>query len=697
MAKLIVVALAFAALVAFASAYTTIVTTTIDDQIPYTQQSQQCQQQLQQKQFNQCHMYLQQGQGFFEDNRSGQKQQSQILQQCCNELQNVHQQCQCEAVKQVFQDVQQIQGQVGAQRSTVDSRSSESTYQQAQPSGSYGPLCLVINKHGLSNYHKKCINACKSLKGSETECQCEASLQEVFRPGTDAYTSVADVVDTTTADIKVFQGDLYPVTQPSHTPHALLSVSPSTWHQRLGHPGEEVLRSLVSRQFISCNKEKSHHICHACQLGKHVRLPFSSSDSVVTRCFEIVHSDIWTSPIVSSGGFKYYVLFLDHYSHYLWLYPLRTKSEVFQKFLHFRSYVNNQFKCDITAFQCDHGGEFDNTNLFQLFAQHGIQFRFSCPKTSQQNGHTTQSGQTTFPHQLITHSTQSTSGPNIVHQPTRTHPMVTRAQVGTVKPNPRFHGHTSHISPLPKYPVVALCDSNWRDAMYDKYNALIKNSTWILVPKPPNANVVRSMWLFRHKYHVDGSLSRYKARLVANGRSQQYGVDCDDTFSPVVKPATIRTVLSLALSRNWPIHQLDVKNAFLNGDLSETVYMYQPPGFVDPRFPHHVCRLQRSLYGLKQAPRAWFQRFAGYALRVGFSSSRCVSSLFIYQHVTPPKSDCSGTVILGCDVMEQEVQVTENNLQKETFLNFISKCFTIKISEFKNMSQQFRNNSKVQT
>ncbi|GJW87657.1 ribonuclease H-like domain-containing protein [Tanacetum coccineum] len=124
-------------------------------------------------------------------------------------------------------------------------------------------------------------------------------------------------------------GDLYPVTQPSPTPHALLSVSPSMWHQRLGHPGEEVLRSLVSRQFISCNKEKSYHICHACQLGKHVRLPFSSSDSVVTRCFEIVHSDIWTSPIASSGGFKYYVLFLDYYSHYLWIYPLRTKSEVF--------------------------------------------------------------------------------------------------------------------------------------------------------------------------------------------------------------------------------------------------------------------------------------------------------------------------------------------------------------------------------
>ncbi|GJY26409.1 ribonuclease H-like domain-containing protein [Tanacetum coccineum] len=106
--------------------------------------------------------------------------------------------------------------------------------------------------------------------------------------------------------------DLYPVTQPSSIPYALLSVSPSTWHQRLGHLGEEVLHSLVSRQFISCNKEKSPYICHACQLGKHVRLLLSSSNSVVTRSFEIVHSDIWTSPIVSSGGFKYYVLFLDH-------------------------------------------------------------------------------------------------------------------------------------------------------------------------------------------------------------------------------------------------------------------------------------------------------------------------------------------------------------------------------------------------
>nr|GEV22543.1 ribonuclease H-like domain-containing protein [Tanacetum cinerariifolium] len=111
-----------------------------------------------------------------------------------------------------------------------------------------------------------------------------------------------------------------------------------------------------------------------------------------------------------------------------------------------------------------------------------------------------------------------------------------------------------------------------------------------------NSNVNNLSTVFKSAYiHLaDGSLSRYKARLVANDSSQQLGIDCDETFSPVVKPATIPTVLSLALTRHWPIHQLDVKNAFLNGDLLETVYMHQPPDFVDPRYPHHVCRLQRE-------------------------------------------------------------------------------------------------------
>ncbi|GJY34359.1 ribonuclease H-like domain-containing protein [Tanacetum coccineum] len=212
--------------------------------------------------------------------------------------------------------------------------------------------------------------------------------------------------------------------------------------------------------------------------------------------------------------------------------------------------------------------------------------------------------------------------------------MVTHFRVGTNRPTERLNLHVSSISPLPKSYRDAFSDPNWQNAMPDKYHALIKNKTWTLVPRTPDTNIVRCMWLFRHKYLADGTLSRYKARLVANGSTQLERVDVDKTFSPVVKLNTIRTVLSLAASRHWPIHQLDVKNAFLHGDLSDTVYMHQPLRFYDFVNPDYVCLLQRSLYGLKQASQAWFQRFASYITRVGFSHSRCDSSLFIYKQGT---------------------------------------------------------------
>ncbi|GJU55465.1 ribonuclease H-like domain-containing protein [Tanacetum coccineum] len=578
-------------------------------------------------------------------------------------------------------------------------------------------------------------------------------------------------------------GDLYPVTSPSY-PKAFL-VSQHTWHQRLGHPGSDVLRSLVSNNFISCNKTKSPVLCHACQLGKHV-------------------------------------------------YPLCNKSDALSKFIHFRAFVKNQFMCDIKSLQCDHGGEFDNNALHQLFSSNGINIRFSCPKTSQQNGksecmirtinnlirtllfqahlpptfwvealhmvaylsnilpstaiqneiphtrlfktkpnyadlrvfgclcyphlHTNHKlesratpsiflgyptnhrgyrcldlntdkiilsrhvtfDETVFPYgsmtlnnspsytfldtspnliqqHLLTNSTKIPNRPSTTHRhptspttnfhpttslarppnspptppiqqlaqksliqqqaqpptppvqqqapthtiaptvnpnPTSTHPMVTRFRVGTNRPTKHYVCYVSPISLLLKSYTHAFNDPHWYRAMLDEFNALIENKTWILVPRPHNVNIVRCLWLFRHKHNADGSLNRYKARLVANGSSQLAGIDVDETFSPVVKLTTIRTVLSLAISRHWPVHQLDVKNAFLNDYLSETVYMQQPPGFRDSQHPDYVCLLQRSLYGLKQALRAWFQRFAAYAARVGFHHSRCDTSLFIYRQGT---------------------------------------------------------------
>ena len=166
--------------------------------------------------------------------------------------------------------------------------------------------------------------------------------------------------------------------------------------------------------------------------------------------------------------------------------------------------------------------------------------------------------------------------------------------------------------------------------MLDEYNTLIKNKTWELVPRPVGVNIIRSLQIFHYKRKSDGSFERYKARLVGDGKSQQVGVDCGETFSPVVKPATIRSVLSIALSKSWLIHQLDVKNAFLHGNLHETVYMCQSMGFRDSSHPDYVCLLKKSFYGLKQAPRAWYQRFVEYVSTIGFYNSKSDHSLFIY-------------------------------------------------------------------
>nr|GEY56074.1 ribonuclease H-like domain-containing protein [Tanacetum cinerariifolium] len=171
-------------------------------------------------------------------------------------------------------------------------------------------------------------------------------------------------------------------------------------------------------------------------------------------------------------------------------------------------------------------------------------------------------------------------------------PQVLKRDHGAFRPAQRpFYFNKISVSPLPKSYRDAFNDSNWQNTTRDEYTTLIKNKTWTLVPRPSDTNIVRCMWIFRHKYLANGAFSRYKARLVADGSTQLEGVDVDKTFSLVVKPGTIRAVLSLATSRHWPIHQLHVKNAFLHGDLSETVYMHQPLGFQDSAHPDYMYLL----------------------------------------------------------------------------------------------------------
>jgi hypothetical protein len=141
-------------------------------------------------------------------------------------------------------------------------------------------------------------------------------------------------------------------------PHALTVVAPTTWHRRLGHPGPNVLSRT---SFIQCTSNK-HDFCHACQLGKHTRLPFCSSSHRAERVFDLMHLDLLTSPVVSVSGSKYYRVILDDFTHYLWTFPLKLKSDTFTTLSNFFAYVSNQFGRKVKAIQCDNGREFDNSS-----------------------------------------------------------------------------------------------------------------------------------------------------------------------------------------------------------------------------------------------------------------------------------------------------------------------------------------------
>ncbi|XP_076908128.1 uncharacterized protein LOC143564868 [Bidens hawaiensis] len=382
--------------------------------------------------------------------------------------------------------------------------------------------------------------------------------------------------------------DLYPLTtnfiKPSSTPTALVGITQDRWHQRLGHPGNSLLHSF----------EESIY-------------PFSIQHSNTTLDYTFL-----TSPLNP-------LLWDNIHSHSRTTPPNDPNP----------SPLGPTNAGPTTPLGPNSAGPtVPQPHSPSIIQPPGPQSAHPGPTTTpiapSPPAHPSNSASNTQT------PTQPTPPPSVPQQPTRT--MRTRAMDGISKPKHLFNLNTTFLVPIPKNPHLALSTKEWYDAMQNEFSALIKNDTWELIPRRPDMNIIRSMWLFKHKFRSDGSLERYKARLVCDGRSQQVGVDCGDTFSPVVKPTTIRTVLTMALSNSWTIHQLDVTNAFLHGHLQETVYMHQPMGFRHRDYPDHVCRLKKSLYGLKQAPRAWYQRFTDFVIQHGFTQCKTDNSLFIYHH-----------------------------------------------------------------
>ena len=157
--------------------------------------------------------------------------------------------------------------------------------------------------------------------------------------------------------------------------------------------------------------------------------------------------------------------------------------------------------------------------------------------------------------------------------------------------------------------------------MRSELQVLQANGTWTLTSLLAGKTSIGCRWVYNIKHHSDGSIERYKARLVAKGFTQLEGVDYQDTFSPTTKIITVRCLLALAAARRWSLHQLDVNNAFLHGDLHEELYMSLPPGLLRKGEDNFVCRLHKSLYGLKQESRQWFSKFLEAIQAAGYVQS----------------------------------------------------------------------------
>lgn len=173
----------------------------------------------------------------------------------------------------------------------------------------------------------------------------------------------------------------------------------------------------------------------------------------------------------------------------------------------------------------------------------------------------------------------------------------------------------------------AVQDERWREAMASEIEALQNNGTWTITTLPPKKKALGCKWIYKIKYHSDGTIERFKARLVILGNHQVEGLDYTQTFAPVAKMVTVHTVLAVAAAKAWELHQMDVHNAFLHGDLQEDVYMKLPPGFMTEH-KGMVCKLRKSLYGLRQAPRCWFAKLSTALKNYGFRQSCSDYSLF---------------------------------------------------------------------
>jgi transposase InsO family protein len=527
------------------------------------------------------------------------------------------------------------------------------------------------------------------------------------------------------------------------------------WHRRYGHLGEKGLRKLAKERLVQqfdYNATNDIGFCEACVGGKHQRGRFETSNTQTKEILELVHSDVCGKMRQTSiGGAEYFLTFTDDKSRYSWVYPLKTKDQVFDRFLEWKALVEKSSGKRLKTLRSDNGGEYTSKRFNDYLKAEGIRHEFTIPKTPEQNGVAerlnrtlVESARSMLLDAKLSHKfwaeavstavylrnrcpTKAVNGmtpheawygykPKVRHlrvfgcdayahiprdergkfdsksrkcillgygKQTKGYRLFDPIQrkvlhsrdvqfnenekkseevyndqnhqliVDLSEPQPQTESQTpeesapeqdvrrstrerrqpsyygmehSHLS-VQKEPVsieeatTSPESSKWTQAMEAEMKSLKDNDVWELVKLPAGKKAVGSKWVYKVKTGPDGTPERYKARLVAQGFTQKFGSDYDETFCPVVRQESLRVLTALSIQCGLKLHQVDVTTAFLNGNLEEEVYMAQPKGFIKQGEENLVCKLKKSIYGLKQSPRCWNAALDTQLRDMGFTQS----------------------------------------------------------------------------
>ncbi|GJS97145.1 retrotransposon protein, putative, ty1-copia subclass [Tanacetum coccineum] len=420
------------------------------------------------------------------------------------------------------------------------------------------------------------------------------------------------------------------------------------WHCRLGHISKKHIEKLQHDGLLNSTGLRAFEKCVSCMSGKMARKPYTHQVERVKDLLGLIHTDVCGSfKITSRQGANYFVTFTDDFSRYGYVYLLKHKHEVFETFKVFQKEVDNQLGKTIKSLRFDRGGEYMSQEFLDHLKDHGIIAHRTHPYTPQHNGNNwlflllptdnkvlVDRNAEFLENSLITQEASGSLEDLKIIQEEDTHPFIdtrlhheeddleidepqsdiipirrsTMTRNAPIRMCLYIDAEEQELGDLgePTTYKAALLDSEsdkWFDAMNVEMQSMKDNEVWDLVNLHPNGKTVGSKWLLKKKTDMNGAVHTYKACLVAKGYTQTPGIDYEETFSPVADIRAIRILIAIAAFYDDEIWKMDVKTAFLSVYLSEEVYMKQPEGFVNPKYPNRVCKLKRFIYRLKQASR----------------------------------------------------------------------------------------------